>query len=351
MHLATMPPALIALSLLLLTVSLVTVSWFITQAGTLYMVAPCVTIDLVGGVAGTQPFSTGRGTRRSGLEALFYRDTRELLLPELLSGAKVADSAGFLATPAALRHGRLGGGGAGGLAGRLAVAAVPPRRRELAEQPVGVPHRPGTPAAAAGGVATAPLPGAWSNGFHVVGGLAGVTGILALRARTGLALHPIGFLGASTISGRTLWFSVLLGWACKALISRYGGMRGYRAALPLFLGLMLGDVLNAVVWIGIGALTGTVTTSCRARGANVSGPGALQRSGAREHPSRRGRAHAVPSAPTAVTAAAAFGLRPRRGLGDAVGSSSTGGGTAGAGCAADARRRVGCGSSSSWSST
>jgi hypothetical protein len=53
-----------------------------------------------------------------------------------------------------------------------------------------------------------------------------------------------------------LWFSVLLGWLAKVVILRLGGLGVYRAALPFFLGLILGDVLNAVVWIVLGALTG-----------------------------------------------------------------------------------------------
>ncbi len=52
-----------------------------------------------------------------------------------------------------------------------------------------------------------------------------------------------------------LWFSIFLGWMFKSLVQRYGGMRGYLAGLPLFLGLILGDVVNAVVWIILGYLT------------------------------------------------------------------------------------------------
>ena len=33
-------------------------------------------------------------------------------------------------------------------------------------------------------------------------------------------------------------------------------MRGFQTALPFFLGLILGDVLNAVVWIALGYVTG-----------------------------------------------------------------------------------------------
>ena len=53
-----------------------------------------------------------------------------------------------------------------------------------------------------------------------------------------------------------LWFSLLLGWASKALIVRYGGMRGYRLALPFFLGFVLGDCVNALAWVVVGLATG-----------------------------------------------------------------------------------------------
>ena len=33
-----------------------------------------------------------------------------------------------------------------------------------------------------------------------------------------------------------MWFPILLGWLCKALTVRYGGISGYRAVLPFFLG-------------------------------------------------------------------------------------------------------------------
>jgi hypothetical protein len=257
MHLATVPPVLIAVSLLLLTVSFVTVSWLVTQAGTLYTVAPCVSIDLIGGTAGTHPFTPGQWYMAQRLECVFYRDTRELLLPEVLSGAKAADGAGF--SPRRLLPAMLAAVAVGAAVSLVASLWLPYHNggANSLSNPWAFRTGPVRPLQLLGGVATAPLAGACSNGLHVLGGLLGVLGLLFLRARTGFALHPIGFIAASTVAGRTLWFSVFLGWACKAVLSRYGGMTGYRAALPFFLGLMLGDVLNAVVWIVLGVLTGT----------------------------------------------------------------------------------------------
>jgi hypothetical protein len=46
----------------------------------------------------------------------------------------------------------------------------------------------------------------------------------------------------------------LLGWAAKALIVRYGGLTGYRAMRPFFLGIVLGDLTMAGIFTIIGFL-------------------------------------------------------------------------------------------------
>ena len=73
----------------------------------------------------------------------------------------------------------------------------------------------------------------------------------------GFSLHPAGFLVAATYPMYMMWFSLFLGWLLKGPIVRYGGMRGYRLALPFFLGLVLGDCLNAIGWVIIGLITHT----------------------------------------------------------------------------------------------
>jgi hypothetical protein len=108
-----------------------------------------------------------------------------------------------------------------------------------------------------GGMATTPFVGSWTNGLHILGGFMGVLGLLICRAYLGFGLHPIGFLGASVAATHMLWFSMFLGWLFKSLVLRYGGMRLYAAMLPFFLGLIVGDALNAVLWIILGHATGT----------------------------------------------------------------------------------------------
>ncbi len=95
--------------------------------------------------------------------------------------------------------------------------------------------------------------GWWIQG---VGG--GITGLLMfLRAQfLWWPFHPIGFvIGPIWLMDR-LWFTVLLAWLIKACILKYGGLRGYRRARPLFLGLILGQFTCNGFWILIDLLTG-----------------------------------------------------------------------------------------------
>lgn len=70
-------------------------------------------------------------------------------------------------------------------------------------------------------------------------------------------LHPLGYLLAGYYHWERLWFPFLVGWIAKRVILRAGGIRGYRRALPFFLGLALGEFVVGSIWGGIGLLTNT----------------------------------------------------------------------------------------------
>lgn len=53
--------------------------------------------------------------------------------------------------------------------------------------------------------------------------------------------HPAGYLVAGSFGLFRLWLPIFVSWLLKALILRYGGLSGYRAALPFFIGLILGE--------------------------------------------------------------------------------------------------------------
>jgi len=64
----------------------------------------------------------------------------------------------------------------------------------------------------------------------------------------------VGFLICFGYPGKMVWFSLLLGWAIKALMVKFGGTRLLRTAKPLFIGLIVGEAFAAMTWLGITAL-------------------------------------------------------------------------------------------------
>jgi len=69
-------------------------------------------------------------------------------------------------------------------------------------------------------------------------------------------IHPIGYTMLSFWSSFELWFSIFLGWIAKYSILKYGGLKIYRKARPIFLGLVLGEMTCAGIWAIIGMIAG-----------------------------------------------------------------------------------------------
>lgn len=68
--------------------------------------------------------------------------------------------------------------------------------------------------------------------------------------------HPVGYVMMQTYPMKRLWLSIFLGWVFKALLLKYGGIRGLVAAIPFFLGLAFGDFFAMVAWLVADAATG-----------------------------------------------------------------------------------------------
>ena len=71
-------------------------------------------------------------------------------------------------------------------------------------------------------------------------------------------LHYLGLpIGDSWVMN-WVWFSIMLGWLLKLVILRYGGVPVYRALRPFFLGLILGQISCAGMWMVIDVATGMI---------------------------------------------------------------------------------------------
>jgi hypothetical protein len=79
--------------------------------------------------------------------------------------------------------------------------------------------------------------------------------LTVLRQRfIGFPLHPGGFVMATNWAAELMWLPMLIAWAVKSLILRSGGVKGYRRALPFFMGLILGDFVIGGLWMLVGWL-------------------------------------------------------------------------------------------------
>jgi hypothetical protein len=95
------------------------------------------------------------------------------------------------------------------------------------------------------------------NGVVAMGTGAAITALLGfMRLRFWWwPFHPIGYMAAMSWSLYWHWLPFLIGWACKTLVLRYGGLRLYRSTIPLAIGLIVGQLLNDGVWAAVALAT------------------------------------------------------------------------------------------------
>ncbi len=66
--------------------------------------------------------------------------------------------------------------------------------------------------------------------------------------------YPLGFALSGSWSMIVFWFPILVAWLVKTAIMKYGGWRIYSYLRPFFLGLILGEFSQAVLWATIGGI-------------------------------------------------------------------------------------------------
>ena len=59
--------------------------------------------------------------------------------------------------------------------------------------------------------------------------------------------HPIGMIMLVNPLMSAYWFSIMIGWLAKTLVTKYGGPETYRKVRCLFIGLIFGELLIVVL--------------------------------------------------------------------------------------------------------
>lgn len=96
----------------------------------------------------------------------------------------------------------------------------------------------------------------WSLGL----GFAAVVVVSALRLRLPFwPIHPMMFLVWGTWSMALLSHSLLLGWAVKKIVTKFGGSRSYEKIKDLMYGVVAGELLGGLLWLLIGAIYYAIT--------------------------------------------------------------------------------------------
>lgn len=92
---------------------------------------------------------------------------------------------------------------------------------------------------------------------YVIGG---AVMVLAMRVMRGAFLwwpfHPAGYALAVSFAMDYFWFAFFISWLAKLIIVRFGGMKAHNAAIPFFLGLILGDYVVGSLWAIYGPVNG-----------------------------------------------------------------------------------------------
>jgi len=84
----------------------------------------------------------------------------------------------------------------------------------------------------------------------VAGGLA-MAGLLYFRRRVFWLPHPIGMIMLINPLMHMYWFSILIGWVFKVLVSKYGNKDTYNRFRYFFIGLIVGEIILCVIAPGV----------------------------------------------------------------------------------------------------
>lgn len=82
-----------------------------------------------------------------------------------------------------------------------------------------------------------------------------LTVLLSCSRRIGsLGLHPVGYVLCNTLTMNAFIVPFFIAWLAKTLVLRLGGNRTYRQSVPLFVGIILGDIVTQAAWTLFGSV-------------------------------------------------------------------------------------------------
>ena len=67
-------------------------------------------------------------------------------------------------------------------------------------------------------------------------------------------LHPVGYAISGSWAINPMIGSIFIGWLLKWIVLKYGGISWHRSAIPLFLGIILGEFTGGAIWSLLGII-------------------------------------------------------------------------------------------------
>lgn len=90
--------------------------------------------------------------------------------------------------------------------------------------------------------------------YLLVGGAITTVFVTLSRRFVWWPFHPLGYIMGGEWMLRYLWFSIFIAWMLKWLILKFTGLDGHRKAVPLFVGITMGDAFMIAIWRIIGVV-------------------------------------------------------------------------------------------------
>ena len=84
--------------------------------------------------------------------------------------------------------------------------------------------------------------------YSLVGGTIITALVIMSRRFVWWPFHPLGYILGGEWMLRYLWFSIFIAWVIKWTIFKFGGLKGHRKAVPLFIGITMGDAVMLAIW-------------------------------------------------------------------------------------------------------